>query len=39
MTMTAEAIYEDGVLRLLTPVPYANGRPSRWRGMWTPPTC
>lgn len=25
MTTTAEAIYEDGVLRLLTPVPYANG--------------
>lgn len=25
MTTTAEAIYEDGVLRLLTPVPFANG--------------
>jgi len=25
MTTTAETIYEDGVLRLLTPVPYANG--------------
>ncbi len=25
MTTTIEAVYEDGVLRLLTPVPFANG--------------